>query len=268
MATGPVSLIDSHVHLDYDTFDSDRQDVIDRAHEAGVHTMITIGCRLPSIHRAIQIAERHPSIYAAIGIHPHQAAETNPDEMRTIQSLLKHPKVVGVGETGLDYFYQKSPQEIQRQVFRQSIQISQQSELPLIIHTRDAEEDTLRLLREEHSGSPYRGVIHCFTSTLPFAEACIEMGFYLSISGIATFAKSLQKVIKQLPLHRLLVETDAPYLTPVPHRGERNEPAYVRHTAQKLADLFKMPLDELASQTTANTRALFQLPHNSSQQHS
>lgn len=260
MSDTTVTLIDSHVHLDFPKFDTDRESVIERAHQADVKAMITIGCRPDSCRRAIEIAEAHPSIYAALGVHPHQAGETSPEEITAIRAMLSHPKVVGVGESGLDYHYMNSPQDVQLSVFRQWINISQEEDLPLIIHTRDAEDDTVRLLREEYTGSPYRGVIHCFTGTRKFAETCIEMGFYISISGIATFAASLQDVIRHLPLDRLLVETDAPYLAPAPHRGKRNEPAYVRHTAQSLARLFGISLAELSQQTTANTRALFRLP--------
>lgn len=260
MSTESIALIDSHVHLDFDKFDQDRDAVIERAHAANVQTMITIGCRLPSCKKAIAIAEQNPSIYATVGVHPHQAAETDDEELGEIEALLQHPKVVGLGETGLDYFYMNSPKEVQLDVFRKHIQLSQRSDMPLIIHTRDAEDDTIRLLQEEHNGKPYKGVIHCFTGSLELAQTCMDLGFYISISGIATFVKSLQKVIKQLPVERLLVETDAPYLAPVPHRGERNEPAYVRHTAEKLAGLFDLPLSTFASHTTANTRTLFNLP--------
>lgn len=260
MSTEPIALIDSHVHLDFDKFDSDRSEVIARAHSADVQTMITIGCRLDSCKKAIAIAEQNPSVFATVGVHPHQAAETDDEEMAAIEDLLNHPKVVGLGETGLDYFYMNSPQETQLKVFRQHIKLSQKTDMPLIIHTRDAEEDTIRLLQEEYNGTPYKGVIHCFTGSLHLAQECMDLGFYISISGIATFVKSLQKVIKQLPLERLLVETDAPYLAPAPHRGERNEPAYVRHTAQKLADLFDLPLSEFAQHTTSNTKTLFNLP--------
>lgn len=260
MSNTTVALIDSHVHLDFSKFDNDRELVIARAQQADVKRMITIGCGIDSSRRAIQIAENNPSVYAAIGVHPHQAGETNPEEIAAIRSLLSHPKVVGVGETGLDYHYMNSPKEVQLDVFRQFIRISQAEDLPLIIHTREAEEDTLRLLQEESTGVPYRGVMHCFTGTKPFADACIALGFYISISGIATFVPSLQEIIKTLPLDRLLVETDAPYLAPAPHRGKRNEPAYVRHTAQTLARLFDISLAELSQQTTANTQTLFRLP--------
>jgi TatD DNase family protein len=254
-----VALIDSHLHLDFDDFQSDLEMILQRAQQAGVVQMISIGCRPDSSRRAIALAEAHDCIFATAGVHPHQAAETNDDELLELEEMFAHPRVVGLGECGLDYFYMNSPKEIQQDVFRKQIRLSLKHDLPIIIHTRDAEEDTLAILREE-APDGLRGVIHCFSSTLPFAEACLEMGLYISVSGLITFVKSLQKVVKQLPLERLLVETDSPYLAPVPHRGARNEPAYVYHTAAKCAGLFGLSLEEFVSHTTSNTRTLFGLP--------
>lgn len=258
--TTSLGLIDSHLHLDVEAFHEDREDVIVRAKEAGVEALVCIGTGLASTKRAIALAETHPMIFATTGTHPHQAGQTTPEEIAAMRELLEHPRVVGAGEVGLDYFYMKSPKEVQIDVFRQWIRISQETQMPLIIHTRDAEEDTLRLFREESNGEPYRGVIHCFSGSLSFAEACIEMGFYISLSGIVTFAKSLQKIVKRLPPERLLIETDAPYLAPAPHRGKRNEPAFVRDTAVKVAKVLGMELEALAEITAANTRTLFSLP--------
>jgi len=255
-----ISLIDTHLHLDFETFDGEVPALLERAQQAEVKAMITIGCGLESCKRAIALAEEHPNIFAAVGVHPHGAKLSSDEEIDAIRNFLQHPKVVGIGETGLDYFYMKSPKETQQLRFRQLARMSLETDIPLIIHTRDAEEDTLQILREESQGRPYKGVIHCFSGTLPFAQACIEMGFYISISGMITFIKSVQKVVKKLPVERLLVETDAPFLAPNPHRGQRNEPSYVRHTAERLAKLFKMSLLELSQHTTRNSQELFGLP--------
>lgn len=258
-------LIDSHIHLDYEQFSEDFDAVLERAYAADVREMITIGCRPESCKKAIRLAETYPSIYATVGVHPHQAAETNDEEMDWLREQLQHPRVVGLGECGLDYFYMNSPKEVQQSVFRKHAELSLETDMPLIIHTRDAEEDTIDILQGVAQGRMYRGLIHCFSGSSALVEACLEMGFYFSISGLVTFVKSLHKPIKTIPLDRLLIETDAPYLAPSPHRGERNEPAFVRHTAEKLAKVKGVSLEELAEYTTRNTRTVFRLPEPSTE---
>ncbi len=256
--------IDSHVHLDMPAFDEDREEVIQRAHENGISQMITIGCGLPSSKAATKIAEEHPSIFAAIGVHPHDAEEATQEELDGLEKLLhESPKVVGIGEVGLDYHYMNSPKEAQQKIFRHFIRLSLKTGYPLVIHSREAEEDTLKILDEERQGQPLKGVIHCFSGSLEFAQRCLDMGFYISIPGIITFSKGLRKVVKQLPLSKLLVETDGPYLAPVPYRGRRNEPAFVLETAKKVAQTLQLPLEEVLQQTVHNTRTLFNLPDNS-----
>ncbi|MBU50443.1 MAG: hypothetical protein CL920_17330 [Deltaproteobacteria bacterium] len=254
-----VSLIDSHLHLDMEPFDADRDEAIARAADGGVSQMITIGCGLASSHRAIAIAEAHQNVFVAVGVHPHSAAEATEEELEGLEGLLSHPKVVGIGEVGLDFFYMNSPKEDQLRVFRHFARLSMRTGMPLVIHTRDAEEETIELLEEVREGKPFCGVIHCFSGSANLAERCLEMGFYLSIPGIVTFSKSLKRVVKKLPLDRLLVETDAPFLAPKPHRGKRNEPAFVVETARAVAKLLGVSLEEVVAKTSENTRALFGL---------
>lgn len=252
-------LIDSHLHLDMEAFEEDQEQVIKRAFESNIESMITIGTGSESCLRGIKLAQKYEGLYATVGVHPHSASLADFDEIARIRELLKAPEVVGLGEVGLDYFYMNSPKETQLDVFRKMTRMSLETEMPIIIHTRDAEADTLKILDEERAGQQISGVIHCFSGSQELAERCIEMGLYISLSGMITFIKSLQKVVKHLPLSRLLVETDAPFLAPAPHRGERNEPAYVRFTAEKLARLQKVSIEELALQTVANTKKLFRL---------
>ena len=252
--------IDSHLHLDMSAFDHDRDNVIARGLDAGVVQMITIGCGLASSLRAIELAHEYPFIFATVGVHPHDAASANAEELEGIEKLLSEPKVVGIGEVGLDYHYMNSPKEAQQEIFRYFIRLALQSGYPLIIHSRDAEEDTLRILEEERQNQQIKGVIHCFNGSQNFAEKCLEMGFYLSVPGIITFSKALKKIIKKVPLSKLLIETDAPYLAPKPHRGNRNEPAYVTETGHKLAKILDVSSSELFKETTNNTRHLFGLP--------
>lgn len=253
-------LVDTHLHLDMLAEKTDVPALLQRAREQGIVQLITIGCGLASSQKALAYAEHHEDVFFTTGIHPHQASKISDEEWSEMQLLLSHPKLVAVGETGLDYFYNYATPEDQRRRFRDNLQVALAHDLPFVVHSRDAEEDTLQLLEEASAGQPLRGVIHCFSGSLSFAHRCLEMGLYLSIPGIITFAKSLQKVVKKLPLDRLLVETDAPFLAPHPHRGETNEPAFVRHTAEKLAKLLKKDPEEVGRVTTENARALFALP--------
>ncbi len=253
-------LVDSHCHLDFEQLSTQIDDVLRRAKLAGVGHMLTIGTKLRQFDGVRNIAEQHDNIHCSVGIHPHEAEEEGADV--TVQKLLDladHPKVVAIGETGLDYFYEHSPRDIQKQSFRIHIEAARQSGLPLIVHTRDADEDTIEILHEEYARGPFSGVIHCFSSGWEVAEKSMEIGFFISISGIVTFkaAQDLKDHVTRIPLDRLLVETDSPYLAPVPNRGKTNEPAFVAHTAACVADLKQVPAQELADKTTENFFKLF-----------
>jgi TatD DNase family protein len=234
-----------------------------RAREAGVGRLLTICTRLSNFHEVLAVAERFDRMFCSVGVHPHEAAHETDVALERIVALAKHPKVVGIGEAGLDYYYDKSPRDRQQEVFRLHIEAARRTGLPLIVHSRDADEDTAALLREGTDkggqGGALRGVIHCFTATQYLADAALEMGFFISLSGIVTFknAEALRQVAKTVPLDRLLVETDAPYLAPMPMRGKRNEPSFVRHTAAYVADMLGLPFNELAARTTANFDRLF-----------
>ena len=254
-----VSLVDSHCHLDFDDFETDFDAVLTRAKESGVERMLTICTRVTKFQQVLTIADSHSNISCTVGIHPHEAESEPEVDVARLVELARHPKVVGIGEAGLDYFYDKSPRERQQAVFATHIEAARVSGLPIVVHSRDADEDTVRLLQEGAKKGGLTGVIHCFTSTQYLADAALEMGFYISLSGIVTFknAVALRDVAKSIPLDRLLVETDSPYLAPIPMRGKRNEPAFVRHTASYVADFLGLPLAELAAKTTANFDRLF-----------
>lgn len=229
-----------------------------RARSAGVGTLLTIGTKLKDFARVRAIAEANDNVYCSVGVHPHEAANEDADARKLLE-LATHPKVVGIGESGLDYYYDKSPRDRQKENFRAHIRAASEAGLPLIVHTRDADADTAVMLAEAKAAGPLKGVLHCFTSSRQLAEKAIELGFYVSISGIVTFknAEPLRDVVRALPLARLLVETDSPFLAPVPVRGKPCEPAYVAHTAAKVAELKGVAVDELARATTANFFALF-----------
>lgn len=252
-------LVDSHCHLDFDSFDEDFDDVLVRARTAGVCTMVTICTRLSAFEEVRAIAEKDPDIYCSVGVHPHEAGEEGVETPAALIERAAHEKVVGIGETGLDYFYEHSPREAQATSFRAHIAAARETGLPLIVHTRDADDDTVAILREEHARGPFPGVIHCFTSSRALAEAALALGLYISLSGIVTFksARDLQETARIVPLDRLLVETDAPYLAPVPKRGKRNEPAFVAHTAAFVAELRGETPERLAEATTDNFFRLF-----------
>jgi TatD DNase family protein len=251
-------LVDSHCHLDYPDLAPDLAGVLARAASAGVGAMITIGTRMHEFPRVRAIAEAHTQVFCSVGIHPHEAANESADTAALVEHA-RHPRVVGIGETGLDYFYDKSPRPQQQANFRAHVAAAREAGLPLIVHTRDAEEDTAAILKDGMGQGGLTGVLHCFTSSRWLAEQAIEMGLYVSISGIVTFrnAEALRETVKALPLERLLVETDSPFLAPVPVRGRPCEPAYVMHTAAKVAELKGVTPDELAAATTANFRTLF-----------
>jgi TatD DNase family protein len=253
--SAPV-LVDSHCHLDFPDFAAEREAVIGRARAAGVATMLTISTRLDQFDGVREIAEAHDGIWCSVGAHPHEAADHAPLLADQLLALTGHPKVVGIGETGLDFHYDLSPRDIQERVFRIHIAASRASGLPLIIHAREADDEIARILEEER---PPPGVLHCFSSGRALAETAIELGFYVSISGIVTFrnAEELRAIVRDLPLDRLLVETDAPYLAPVPYRGKRNEPAFVAATAAAVAALKGVAPEYLAAVTHDNFFRLF-----------
>jgi TatD DNase family protein len=256
----PDMLIDSHCHLNYPGLVEDQDGVLARARAAGVGAMISISTREREWADVIATAERNPDVYATVGIHPHEA-DTHPDidTSRLVQAA-DHPRVVGIGETGLDYFYDKSDRDRQRRSFRAHIAAARETALPLIVHTRDAEDDTIQILADEMGKGAFPMVIHCFTGSAKLAAACIELGAYISLSGIVTFknARELQEVARTLPADRLLVETDSPFLAPVPVRGKVCEPAFVAHTARFLAELRNEDISELSATTSHNTLSLFQ----------
>ena len=251
-------LIDSHAHLDDPRFDSDRADVLQRAWSAGIRKILTIGngSGPDQMGCGIPIADAHEWIFTSVGVHPHDAGKVEERHYRQIEELSKHPKVVAIGETGLDYYYDNSPREIQREVFRNQLFAAKTLNLPVIIHTRDADAETEQILKQAGSN---RGVIHCFTSGDELADFALGVGFYISFSGIVTFpnAKSLAAIARRIPADRILLETDCPYLAPVPHRGRRNEPGFVADTARFVAALRETELDELAAQVSANFHRLF-----------
>jgi TatD DNase family protein len=255
-----MMLIDSHCHLDYFNAPGERAEVIARARAAGVEQMVTIGVTLSQSKQAIEIAEENEHVWACVGIHPNHAGEEGPvPEPEVIAALAAHPKVIGIGESCLDYFYDKASPEVQAENFRANIRAAQISGLPLAIHARDADDDIARILAEERAGGHFDFLLHCFSSTRKLAETALEMGGYISFSGIITFPKSLElrEIAADVPLDRLLVETDAPYLAPVPFRGKRNEPAYTAYTAKILGDIKGLSPDAVAELTTKNFRRLY-----------
>jgi TatD DNase family protein len=249
-------LVDSHCHLDFPDFADERDAIVARARAAGVETMLTIGTRLDEFDGVRVIAETYQGIWCSVGVHPHEAKDYAALSGDQLVALASHPKVVGIGETGLDFHYDLSPRDIQERVFRAHIAASRETGLPLIIHAREADREIARILDEER---PPPGVLHCFSSGRAVAETAIELGFYISISGIVTFrnAEELRTIVRDLPLDRLLVETDSPYLAPVPHRGKRNEPAFVVATASAVAALMGLEPERLAAATSANFYRLF-----------
>lgn len=261
-------LIDSHCHLDYLARESDLDPILERARENGVSPVITICTKLSEAEGIQAIAEAYDDVFCTLGIHPHEAGEEELTEpQRLVEMAGANPKVIGIGETGLDYYYDNAPRRAQRRSFRAHMIAARETQLPLIVHTRDADEDTVSLLREEQSLGTFPGIIHCFTAGSALAEAALDMGFYISFSGIVTFnkAEDLRQVAKNVPRDRILVETDAPYLAPVPKRGKRNEPAFVRHTADFLAGLLGLSPEEFAEVTRENTyRAFARLPRKQS----
>jgi TatD DNase family protein len=256
-----MTLIDSHCHLDSKEFDADRDAAIQRALDAGVETMVAIGTGdgPPDLQAGIRLAERHDFMYATVGVCPQDAGKASEQTWLDMAPLTAHPKVIAVGEIGLDYYYDNDPRDVQRAVFVRQMEIARKAGLPIFIHTRDAWADTFALLREHWSGPDCPGgILHCFTGGPDEAEKALALGFHLSFSGIVTFPKAEEQreAARRTPLDRLLVETDAPYLAPVPMRGKRNEPAFVAITARKIAEVKGLSFEEVASATSANWKRL------------
>jgi TatD DNase family protein len=252
-------LVDSHCHLDFPDLAGDLAGVLARAKTAGVGRMLAIATQVARFETYRALSEAHPEIYFSIGTHPHQAAEEPDVPTDRLVELARHPRCVAIGEAGLDYHYDRSPREVQGRVFRTQIAAARQSGLPLVIHARDADADMIRVLEDEMGQGTFKAVLHCFSSGPALAEAGVALGLYISFSGILTFKRSeeLRAIAARVPLDRLLIETDAPYLAPEPHRGRPNEPAYVAHTARALASVVDLSEAELATATTANFYRLF-----------
>jgi TatD DNase family protein len=262
MVQQSLGLIDSHAHIQAKEYAGETEAVIGRARESGVEQIIVVGGAgdMSSNAAAVALADSFPSVYATVGMHPHDAKDVGAEELARLKELTVHPKVIAVGETGLDYYYNHSPRDVQSRVFTRFIQMARETDLPIVVHERDAARDSAELLRSEGSGK-LRGVIHCFTGDYDAARDYLDLGFYISFSGIITFknADSLRSVVKRVPLERMFVETDSPYLTPLPHRGKRNEPAYVRLVAETVARVKGIILEEVAHTTTRNVRQLFRI---------
>lgn len=252
-------LIDTHAHLDLDDFDPDRETVIERARAAGVARIITIGIGLEECRRALEIAASHPFIHAAIGMHPHNASLLDLAALDFLEQHARKTRVVALGEIGLDFYRNRSPRSDQVRAFRAQLDLASALKMPVVIHDREAHKETLQILREEKP--PRGGVLHCFSGDTAMAHACIDLGFLISIPGTITFknASTLHEVVREVGLEHLLVETDCPFLTPVPHRGKRNEPAYVRFVAEKIAELKKTSVEDVIERTGANACRLFGL---------
>lgn len=255
-----TALIDTHAHLDMPEFEKDLPGVIQRAQEAEVTTIMTVGTDPASCRRTLEIAEAYPYIFAIVGVHPHNAAEIGEKDLADLQDLARHVKVKAWGEIGLDFYRNLSPPAIQKERFRQQIQIGKELGLPLVIHSRSATQETISILQEERAGE-VGGVIHCFSGDAKTAQRYLEMGFIISIPGVITFKKAqgLREVVKALSLTEIIIETDAPFLAPVPHRGKRNEPAYVRFTAETIAQIRRQDIAEVAAITTTNARRVFNI---------
>lgn len=251
-------LIDTHAHLEMREFNDDREDVIQRARDAGVEYIITIGTTVESSRDAVLLAEKHDGVYAAVGIHPHEAKDILHPAYEVIRHFAKHPKVVAYGEIGLDYYHEHTQRSVQQRKFRDMLHEARELGLPVIVHDRDAHEDTLRILKEAWDPA-LGGIMHCFSGDIDYARQLMDLGFYISIAGPVTFpkAQALRDVVKQVPIEQMLIETDAPYLTPQPFRGKRNEPAYVRYTAEEVAKVKGLSFDDVARITSFNAMQLF-----------
>ncbi|WP_053369049.1 TatD family hydrolase [Bacillus sp. FJAT-27245] len=251
-------LIDTHAHLNAEQYKDDIEEVITRARENGVEKMVVVGFDRPTIEKAIELAEAHEFIYACVGWHPVDAIDMTDEDLVWIEELASHSKVVAIGEMGLDYHWDKSPRDIQKEVFRKQIRLAKKVKLPIVIHNRDATADIVEILKEENA-SEVGGIMHCYSGSVEIAKQCVDMNFYISLGGPVTFKNAVKpkEVAAELPLERLLIETDCPYLTPHPHRGKRNEPSYVRLVAEEIASIKGIPFEDVAKATTENALRLF-----------
>lgn len=254
-----MQLVDTHAHLDEDAFTGDRADVVAAAATAGVTRIITIGTTLAGSRTSLEIAADFPAVYAAVGIHPNYAAVAQPDDWEQIEQLAAEPRAVAVGETGLDRYWDHTPIEVQQDYFDRHLDLSRRTGKPFIVHCRDAEADVVAQLRRAAEAGPLNGVMHSFAGSSETADICLQLGLYLSFAGMVTYKKNeeLRQIAARVPADRIMVETDSPYLAPVPNRGKRNEPAWVRHTAEVVAQVRGVTLEELAAQTTENAARLF-----------
>jgi TatD DNase family protein len=260
-----VMFIDSHAHIDGPEFDSDREDVIQRARDAGVSAILNVGTGDPhsgALERAVELGDKHENVFTAVGVHPHDARLFDDQaEQKLLWLIRQSPRVIAWGEIGLDFHYDNSPRQLQMDVFRHQLRLARDAKLPVIVHTREAEDETIDILRAEWAGSNLPGIMHCFSGSLALAEKAMELDFLISFSGIVTFKKAdeLRTVAQQVPLNKLLIETDCPFLSPIPFRGKRNEPAYVVEVARCLAQLKDMSIEEIAGITSANFARVFNL---------
>jgi TatD DNase family protein len=253
-------LFDTHVHLNAEQFNEDLEEVISRAKEAGVGKMVVVGFDRPTIERAMELVEHYDFLYASVGWHPVDAIDMTEEDLAWIEELSSHPKVVALGEMGLDYHWDKSPKDVQKEVFRKQIHLAKKVKLPIIIHNREATQDIVDILREE-GAEEVGGIMHCFSGSPEIAQECVDMNFYISLGGPVTFknAKKPKEVAQEIPLDRLLIETDCPYLAPHPNRGKRNEPAYVKLVAEQIAELKGISVEEVERITTENANKLFNI---------
>ncbi|KAA9012018.1 TatD family hydrolase [Niallia endozanthoxylica] len=253
-------LFDTHVHLNAEQFEEDLTEVIDRALKAGVERMLVVGFDRPTIQKAMELVEAYDFLYASVGWHPVDAIDMTDEDLLWIEELSAHPKVVALGEMGLDYYWDKSPKEVQKEVFRKQIQLAKKVKLPIIIHNREATADIITVLKEE-GAEEIGGIMHCFSGSAETAMECIKLNFLISLGGPVTFknAKKPKEVAKEVPLDKLLIETDCPYLAPHPYRGKRNEPAYVRLVAEQIAELKEISIEEVERITTENAKKLFDI---------
>jgi TatD DNase family protein len=260
-----TEFIDSHCHLNYDYAPKTAADLVREAHEAGVTAMVTVGTEIATLDAMVAISDQHEHVYHTVGVHPHEAVTISEGDLAILEKAARHPKCRAIGEIGLDYHYDHSPRDIQRKQLDDQLELALRVELPVVIHARDAEEDLLAALTRYAGRVPVGsipGVIHCFSGTQAFGQACIDLGFYISFSGILTFktAEDLRVCARVFPLDRILVETDSPFLAPIPYRGKKCEPQMVRMTAQKIAEARGVTLEEIARATTANSRKVFRIP--------
>jgi len=255
-----MELVDTHAHLDFPRFDKDRKEVIKRAIDGGVKIIVNIGSSMTSSRNSVELSRRYNEIYSVVGIHPHNADSFNLNVSKKLKSLSENKKVVAIGEIGLDFHYDNSPREKQKQAFRAQLRLAKSLDLPVVIHTRDADEETLEILKEENADK-IGGIMHCFASDKKMAREILDLGFYIAFGGLITFKNlnNLREVVKEVPINKILVETDAPYLTPDPYRGKRNEPLYVKYVAEKIAEIKGLSKEEIAKKTTQNAKKVYNI---------